>query len=180
MPLVGLRGFFYLFLFLSLSANPTGATVSLQTNEKEPKLMPEPQSDLIGWKEKSATIIHQLPGLLTKNKKGRFTLKYFNHVKTNLMKNRIKGEIYRMIKTERLARLCKFVKQMRLKVVKITARAKFKQMKHQMTKHRMRGLLPRMFSSVNVPRYKQGRGKIVQGKIRSLARHCFNQTPPMN
>ena len=144
--------------------------------------MPQPQSDLYGWKEKSATIIHQLPGLLTKNKKGRFTLKYFNHVKTNLMKNRIKGEIYRMIKAERLARLCKFVKQMRLKVVKITARAKFKQMKHQMTKHRMRGLLPRMFSSVNVPRYKQGhgRGKIVQGKIRSLARHCFNQKPPMD
>ena len=178
MPLVGLRGVFFVFLLLSLSTNPADA--SLPTNEKEPKLMPQPQSDLNGWKEKSAILIHQLPGLLTKSEKGRFALKLLNPGENNLMKNQIKDEIYRMIKAERLGRLCNFFKQMRLKVVKRIARAKFKVMKHQVTKHRMRGLLPRMFSSVNVPRYKQGRNRVVQMKIRSLARHCSNQTTSMD
>ena len=50
-----------LLLILFCSTNPDAATEGLQTNETEPKDLPQPQKDLNNRKEKSSTIIPRLP-----------------------------------------------------------------------------------------------------------------------
>ena len=175
MPRVGLREVIYVPLLLALSTNPAVATKDLQTDEKETKLLPQPQTNLNEWKEKSATIIHRFPGLLTKSVGGKFALRFLNLTETKTERNKMKEKVYGMIRTDTLGRLCKMLNHMRLKVVKRITRATLKPaMKHKMMKYRMRGLLPKMFSRVHVPRSKEGRNK----KVKSLARHCFHQTEP--
>ena len=172
MPRVGLREVIYVPLLLALSTNPAVATKDLQTDEKETKLLPQPQTNLNEWKEKSATIIHRFPGLLTKSVGGKFALRFLNLTET---KTEMKEKRYETNRTETLGRLCKMFNHLRLKVVKRISRAKSKPaMKHKMMKYRMRGLLPKMFSRVHVPRSKEGRNE----KVKSLARHCFHQTEP--
>ena len=174
MPRVGLREVIYVPLLLALSTNPAVATKDLQTDEKETKLLPQPQKNLNDWKEKSATIIHRIPGLLTKSVRGKFALRYLNLTETKTERNEMKEKVNGMIRTDTLGRLCKMLNHMRLKVVKRITRATLKPMKHEMMKYRMRGLLPKMFWKVHVPRYKEGRNK----KVKSLVRHCLNQTEP--
>ena len=174
MPRVGLREVIYVPLLLALSTNPAVATKDLQTDEKETKLLPQPQKNLNDWKEKSATIIHRIPGLLTKSVRGKFALRYLNLTETKTERNEMKEKVNGMIRTDTLGRLCKMLNHMRLKVVKRITRATLKPMKHEMMKYRMRGLLPKMFSRVHVPRSKEGRNE----KVKSLVRHCLNQTEP--
>ena len=92
----------------------------------------------------------------------------------NLTEAKTERKERKEIRTDPLARLCRFLNHLRLKVVKRIAGSKG--MKHKMTKYRMRGLLPKMFSSVHLPRYKKGQNKIDNKKVKALARHCFNQT----
>ena len=171
MPLMGLRGVIFVSLLLTFSTSPAVvAAEGLQTSEKGPELLPKAQNYLKSWKEKSATSLRHLPGgVLTKNEKGKFTVKFLNLTETKTMKNKIKE----MIRSTKLGSLCKFFNHLRLKVSNRIARRKLRRMKHQMKKHRMRGLLPKMFSRENVAStYKEG-GNM---KITALAKRCFNQT----
>ena len=171
MPLMGLRGVILVSLLLMFSTSPAiVAAEGLQTSEKGPELLPNAQNYLKSWKEKSATSLRHLPGgVLTKNEKGKFTVKFLNLTETKTMKNKIKE----MIRSTKLGSLCKFFNHLRLKVSNRIARRKLRRMKHQMKKHRMRGLLPKMFSRENVAStYKEGRNM----KITALAKRCFNQT----
>ena len=165
MPRVGLREVICVSLSLALSTNPV--VEGLQTNETEP------QKDLNDWKDKSATIIYHLPGLLTKGVRGKFTMRFLNltETETESERNEMKEKLDEMIRTATLGRLCKLLNHLRLKLVKGIAKAELEQMKHEMAKYRMGGILPKMFSRVHAPRYKEGRNKIEK----SLARHCFNQ-----
>ena len=132
--------------------------------------MPKVQNNLNNWKDKSAIIIHRLPGLLTKNVGGTFTIKFLDPTKAKTVKNakKEKGKII----TEELDLLCKLSKRI--------ARAKLKQMKSQMKKQRVRGFLTRMFSSVNFNKFwTHGQNQIALKKIKSLTGHCLNQTKPM-
>ena len=70
-------------------------------------------------------------------------------------------------------------KHCRMNVIERIVRAKFNHLKHQMTKHRMRGLFPVMFPGVNIPRFKQEQNKIVPKNVKSLVRHSFCQSKPM-
>ena len=99
--------------------------------------MPKVQNNLNNWKDKSAIIIHRLPGLLTKNVGGTFTIKFLDPTKAKSVKNAKKEN--GMIITEELDLLCKLSKRI--------ARAKLKQMKSQMKKQGMQGILT---SSKNV------------------------------
>ena len=175
MPRVGLREVIFVSLLLALSTDLAVANKGLQTNETEPKDLPQTaEKDLNDWKEKSATIIHRLPGLLTKSVGGNFTLRFLKLTETKTEKNEMKKEDFNgMIRRETLGRLCKFLNQLRLKEVKRITRAKLKRMKQEMTKQRMRGLLPKIFSRVHLPRYKEGQNKIDDKKVKSF---CFNQT----
>ena len=169
MPLMGLRGDIFVSLLFTFSTSPAiVAAEGLQTSEKGPKLLPK--NYLKSWKEKSATSLRHLPGgVLTKNEKGKFTVKFLNLTETKTMKNKIKE----MTRSTKLGSLCKFFNHLRLKVSNRIARRKLRRMKHQMEKHRMRGLLPKMFSKENVAStYKEGRNM----KITALAKRCFNQT----
>ena len=163
MPRVGLREVICVSLLLALSTNPV--VEGLQTNETEP------QQDLNDWKDKSATIIYHLPGLLTKTVRGKFTMRFLNLTETESERNEMKEKLNEMIRTATLGRLCKLLNHLALKLVRKIVKAKLKWMKHKMMKYRMTGLLPKMFSRVHVPRYKKRRNKIAK----SLARHCVNQ-----
>ena len=101
MARVGLREVIYVIvpLLLGLSTNLVVATKGLQTDEKEPKLLPQPRKDLNDWKEKSATIIHRLPGLLTKSVGGKFALRFLNLTET---KTEMKVKRYETNRTETL------------------------------------------------------------------------------
>ena len=181
MPLVGLRVVIIIFRLLSLSTNSVvvatsdlqtspavAATQSMKTQDRS--LLTKPQNDLNNWRERSAIIIHHLPGLLTKHVGGPFTLEFLDPKGTKIVKKPKKenGKDGK-ISTKQLSRLCKLAKRI--------ARAEFNQMKSQMRKERVRGFLTRMFSSVNIPKwYKQGRNKIALKKIRSLDRHCLSWT----
>ena len=174
MPRVGLREVIFVSLLVSLSAFLAVANKGLQTNDTEPEDLPQPEKDLNDWKEKSASIIHRLPGLLTKSVGGNFTLRFLKLTETKTEKNEMKKEDFNgMIRRETLGRLCKFLNHLRLKVAKRIARAKLKRMKQEMTKQRMRGLLPKIFPRVHLPRYKEGQNKIDDKKVKSF---CFNQT----
>ena len=174
---VGLRVLKLIYVLVALSTNPAVATKGLQTNETEPEDLQKTGKDLNDWKEKSATIIHRLPGLLTKSVGGNFTLRFLKLTETKTEKNEMKKEDFNgMIRRETLGRLCKFLNQLRLKVVKRITRAKLKRMKQEMTKQRMRGLLPKIFSRVHLPRYKEGQNKIDDKKVKSF---CFNLTELM-
>ena len=61
MPRVGLREVIFVSLLLALSTDLAVANKGLQTNETEPKDLPQPQKDLNNRKEKSSTIIPRLP-----------------------------------------------------------------------------------------------------------------------
>ena len=196
MPRFGLRGVIFVPLLLLLSTNPPFvAAEGLQTNETKPELLPQADEELESWKEKSATIIHHLPGaLLTTSRRGKFTMKFLNHLETKTMKNEIKetirttkfgkylnlpkikamkNKIQEMVRTKKLGRLCKLLNHLMLRVSNRIARANLKRMKHKMVKQRMRGLLLRMFLRVNVPSiYKEGLNR----RIKALNRRCFNQT----
>ena len=87
MSLEGLPRFIVYFLLFSFSSNPAVETRSLQTNKKEPSSLPRPQSDLNDWKEKSAVIIYHLPGLLTKNVGGTFTVKLSKPTESKTMRD---------------------------------------------------------------------------------------------
>ena len=87
MSLVGLPRFIVHFLLFSFSSNPGVETKSFQTNKKEPSSLPRPQSDLNDWKEKSAVIIYHLPGLLTKNVGGTFTVKLSKPTESKTMRD---------------------------------------------------------------------------------------------
>ena len=165
MPRVGLREVICVSLLLALSTNPV--VEGLQTNETEP------EQDLNDWKDKSATIIYHLPGLLTKTLRGKFTMRFLNLTETvtESERNEMKEKLDEMIRTATLGRLCKLLNHLRLKLVKGIAKAELEQMKHEMTKYRMGGILPKMFSRVHAPSFKEGQNKIEK----SLARHCFNQ-----
>ena len=95
MPRFGLRGVIFVPLLLLLSTNPPFvAAEGLQTNETKPELLPQADEELESWKKKSATIIHHLPGaLLTTSRRGKFTMKFLNHLETKTMKNEIKETI---------------------------------------------------------------------------------------
>ena len=162
MPRVGLREVICVSLLLALSTNP--AVEGLQTNETEP------QQDLNDWKDKSATIIYHLPGLLT-SVSGKFTMRFLNLTETESERNAMKEKLNETIRRETLGRLCKLLNHLTLKLVRKIVKAKLKWMKHKMMKYRMTGLLPKMFSRVHVLRYKKRRNKIAK----SLARHCVNQ-----
>ena len=142
MPLSGLRGVIFTFLLLSFSKryspNCANATPSLPTNEKKHGVLPQRQNYLKDWQKKLAVIIHRLPGLLTKPVDQ--PVKLLNHrgaKKKNGMKRK-----------EILGRLYPFVKFLTgiQKMASLECKHKKKQQKH-----RIRGLLPRMFSSMNIP-----------------------------
>ena len=80
---------------------------------------------------------------------------------------------------KRTEKPCRFFNHLRMNVIERIVRAKFNNLKHQMTKHQMRGLFPVMFPGVNIPRFKQKQNKIVPKNIKSLVRHCFCQSKPM-
>ena len=179
MPLVGLRVIIILFRLLSLSTNSTVvATLDLQPSPvvvstrslktQERSFLTKRQNDLNNWRQRSAIIIHHLPGLLTKNAGGNFTVKFLDPKSATMKSTRMENG---NISGKRGNRICRLAKRF--------ARALLKHKRHQMRKHRVRGFLTRMFSSVNFPswtwfNYKQGENK----KIRSLVRHCLNQTKP--
>ena len=91
----------------------------------------------------------------------------------NLTEAKTERKKRKEIRREPLARLCRLLNHLRSKVVKRIGRSKG--MKYKMRKYWMRGLLPKMFSSVHLPRYKEGKNKIDNKKVKALARHCFNQ-----
>ena len=90
---------------------------------------------------------------------------------TESERSEMKEKLDEMIRTATLGRLCKLLNNLRLKLVKGIAKVELEQMKHEMTKYRMGGILPKMFSRMHVPSYKEAQNKIEK----SLARHCFNQ-----
>ena len=181
MPLVRLRWVICVSLLLlhstnpatvatsDLQTNPAGvATQSLQAHEKETSLLPKAQNNVNNWKNKSAIIIHHLPGLLTRNVGGTFTVKFLDPTKAKTVKKANKK--YGRIITDDLCKLSKRI-----------VRAKLKQMKSQMRKQRVRGFLTRMFSSLNfLTPWTHRRNQIALKKIRSLARKCLNQTKHMD
>ena len=179
---MGLRGDIFVSLLLLLSTkcvvvatsdlqtNSLGfATQSLQTHEKETT----PQNDLTNWKDKSAIIIHHLPGqtILTKNVGRGFTVKFLDPTEAKIVKKAKKE--YGKIVMEELDILCKLSKRI--------VTAKLKQIKHQTMKHRVRGFFARFFSSLNFLKFWTHRqNQIALKKIRLLARNCLEQTKPMD
>ena len=113
----------------SMQANPSNvATQSMQTQEKETKVLPKVQNNLNNWKDKSAIIIRCFPGLLTRNFGGTFSIEFLDPKEAKIVKNMNKE--YRKITAEKI---CKSSKRI--------ARAKLKQMKSQMKKQGMQGIL---------------------------------------
>ena len=161
MALLGLRGVIFTFLLLSFSKryspNCANATQSLPTNEKKTGVLQQRQNDLNDWQKKSAVIIQRLPGLLTKHVGQPFTVKLLNR--------RGAKKKYGMKRKEVCGRFYPFVKF--LTGIQNMASLECKYMKEKQGQ-RMRGLLPRMFSSMNIPTCKQGQSKIVFWKINSF------------
>ena len=161
MPLSGLRGVIFTFLLISFSKrySPNCANA---TNEK--KVLPHRQNDLKDWQKKLAVIIHRLPGLLTKPVDQ--PVKLLNHrgaKKKNGMKRK-----------EILGRLYPFVKFLTgiQKMASLECKHKKKQQKH-----RIRGLLPRMFSSMNIPtcrtRSPPGKSTLWPFKQNTISQHSW-------
>ena len=161
MALLGLRGVIFTFLLLSFSkrfsTNCANATQSLPTNREKTGVLQQRQNDLNNWQNKSAVIIHRLPGLLTKHAGQPFTVKLLNHrgakKKYGMKIKEVRGRFYPFVKF--------------LSGIRKMASLECKYMKEKQGQ-RMRGLLPRMFSSMNIPTCKQGQNKIVFWKINSL------------
>ena len=109
MPRVGLREVIFVSLLLALSTDLAVANKGLQTNETEPEDLPQAEKDLNHWKEKSAAIIHRLPGLLTKNMGGNLTLRFLNLTETKTERDKMKETSNGMIIRESLGRFVKFL-----------------------------------------------------------------------
>ena len=148
MPPLGLRGVIFTFLLLTFSKrycpNCANATPSLPTNREKTGVLQQRQNDLNNWQNKSAVIIHRLPGLLTKHVGQPFIVKLLNR--------RGAKKKYGMKRKEVLGRFYPFVKF--LTGIRNMARLECRYMKEKQGQ-RMRGLLPRMFSSMNIPTCRQ-------------------------
>ena len=142
MPPLGLRGVIFTFLLLTFSKiycpNCANATPSLPTNREKTEVLSQRQNDLNDWQKKLAVIIHRLPGLLTKHVGQPFIVKLLNR--------RGAKKKYGMKRKEVLVKFLTGIRNM--------ARLECRYMKEKQGQ-RMRGLLPRMFSSMNIPTCKQ-------------------------
>ena len=142
MALLGLRGVTFTFLLLSFSkrfsTNCANATQSLPTNREKTGVLQQRQNDLNNWQNKLAVIIHRLPGLLTKHVGQPFIVKLLNR--------RGAKKKYGMKRKEVLVKFLTGIRNM--------ARLECRYMKEKQGQ-RMRGLLPRMFSSMNIPTCRQ-------------------------
>ena len=148
MPPLGLRGVIFTFLLLTFSKiycpNCANATPSLPTNREKTGVLQQRQNDLNNWQNKLAVIIHRLPGLLTKHAGQPFTVQLLNQ-------RGAKKKYGMKIKVVR-GRFDPFVKF--LTGIRKMASLECKYMKEKQGQ-RMRGLLPRMFSSMNIPTCRQ-------------------------
>ena len=102
---------------------------------------------------------------MTKNVGRGFTVKFLDPTEAKIVKKAKKEHGKKAM--EELDILCKMSKRI--------ARAKLKQMKHQMMKHRVRGFLARLFLSLNFHKAWTHQ----RDQIRLLARNCLEQTKPM-